>query len=193
MNIKGQKGFTLIELLVVIAIISILSAVALASLNSGRIKARSAVIASELNQIERAFLASAASQNWPSEWPIEGQAFGSLPAVVNSPTLSWLVDNGYLENIPSTINPGSFGLGRYDYDNEGGPTARFVSCPGTPLTTAPAVNIIIRNVNSDDDLEIVNELDSIFDGGDGFNCGKVVIFLSGGNNLLLFTLDDNLN
>jgi prepilin-type N-terminal cleavage/methylation domain-containing protein len=44
------RGFTLIELLVVIAIIGMLSSVILASLNSGRAKARDASIRSAVNQ-----------------------------------------------------------------------------------------------------------------------------------------------
>ncbi len=48
LNFSG--GFTLIELLVVVSIISLLSSVVLSSLNSARIKAKDAVIKSELNQ-----------------------------------------------------------------------------------------------------------------------------------------------
>ncbi len=47
-NFSG--GFTLIELLVVVSIISLLSSIVLSSLNSARIKAKDAVIKSELNQ-----------------------------------------------------------------------------------------------------------------------------------------------
>ena len=45
-----SRAFTLIELLVVIAIIGILSSVVLASLSSSRLKARDAVVLSELTQ-----------------------------------------------------------------------------------------------------------------------------------------------
>lgn len=44
MAASGNKGFTLIELLVVIAIIGILSSVAMTSLNGARIKAKTAVV-----------------------------------------------------------------------------------------------------------------------------------------------------
>lgn len=49
---RSEKGFTLIELLVVIAIIGILSSVVLASLNSGRVKARDTRRVADLKQIQ---------------------------------------------------------------------------------------------------------------------------------------------
>jgi prepilin-type N-terminal cleavage/methylation domain-containing protein len=53
MSIRARnRGFTLIELLVVIAIIGILSSVFLASLNSGRNKAKNARIQAELKQLK---------------------------------------------------------------------------------------------------------------------------------------------
>lgn len=51
---ERKKGFTLIELLVVIAIIGVLSSVALASLNSGREKARTAKAMADLKQFQLA-------------------------------------------------------------------------------------------------------------------------------------------
>jgi len=50
----AQRGFTLIELLVVVAIISLLSSMALASLNDTRARARDAQRITELRQIRTA-------------------------------------------------------------------------------------------------------------------------------------------
>ncbi|OHA17548.1 MAG: hypothetical protein A2836_03550 [Candidatus Taylorbacteria bacterium RIFCSPHIGHO2_01_FULL_45_63] len=51
---RTQKGFTLIELLVVISIISLLTSIALASLNTARAKARDARRLSDLRQVQNA-------------------------------------------------------------------------------------------------------------------------------------------
>ena len=58
MNNAPRSGFTLIELLVVIAIISILSSIALFSLNEARIKSRDAERKSEIAQYGRILTAS---------------------------------------------------------------------------------------------------------------------------------------
>ncbi|HOZ36987.1 MAG TPA: type II secretion system protein [bacterium] len=50
----NKKGFTLIELLVVIAIIGLLATMAVAALNSARIKARNAKRMSDIEQIYKA-------------------------------------------------------------------------------------------------------------------------------------------
>ena len=51
---KNEKGFTLVELLVVISIIGLLASVALASLNSSRVKARDARRKADLRQVRHA-------------------------------------------------------------------------------------------------------------------------------------------
>ena len=188
-----QKGFTLIELLVVIAIISILSAVALASLNSGRIKARAAVIASELNEIDKAFRASAASQNWPSDWPIEGQAFGNLPIVTPGiTTLSRLISDGYLEFISIDLSRPSFGTGIYGYDNDNDFSANVYNCPGNNSDpTGVALFMRVSSITEGDDALIVEELDDIFDGGNGLGCGRIRVNFSNGNPIFVFSLHDN--
>lgn len=56
MKVRNSFGFTLIELLVVISIISLISSVALASMNTARDKARSAKAITEMRQIADAII-----------------------------------------------------------------------------------------------------------------------------------------
>jgi prepilin-type N-terminal cleavage/methylation domain-containing protein len=51
---KKQKGFTLLELLVVIAIVGVLASVVVASLNSGRVKARNAAVLAQMDEYRKA-------------------------------------------------------------------------------------------------------------------------------------------
>ncbi len=53
-RLRTQKGFTLIELLVVISIIGLLSSSVLASLNSGRVKARDVRRLEDLRAVQHA-------------------------------------------------------------------------------------------------------------------------------------------
>lgn len=70
---KKGGGFTLIELLVVIAIIGILASLALAALNSARVKSRDARRVADLNQIRIAlelyFDANSSAYPTDAQWP----------------------------------------------------------------------------------------------------------------------------
>ena len=175
---KKQKGFTLIELLVVIAIIGVLSSVLILVIKpSDQInKAKAAKIAKDLKLIEKAFRLTAADdmENY-NLYPTEAELG------LSNPQIATLVDNGTLKYISRDIGL-DLGSGVYRYDNDGD-TYVPTNCPGT--NNAAGHGILVYSISSSD-LDVVNELDSIFDSGNGLNCGLIRTY----NNLLIFYLSD---
>jgi len=98
---KSGTGFTLIELLVVVAIIGLLSSIVFASLDGARDRARGAKIASDLQELGKAFLFYADDNNgsYPiTSTGISGDSTGS-EQLTNE--LQILVDRGYISSIPN--------------------------------------------------------------------------------------------
>jgi type II secretion system protein G len=114
-----NRGFTLIELLVVIAIIGLLSSIVLASLSSGRAKARDARRMQDLHQIRNALEMYRSDYN---EYPHEAS-----PAEYNSNDADWTWLSSKLvpkyitslpkdpQNIPTNGGPNYTELGNYSY------------------------------------------------------------------------------
>ena len=96
----GKKnGFTLIELLVVIAIIGVLASMALASLNSARLKARDARRVSDVRQLQVALELFYNSQPTP-KYP----AASALCDANTAYGLEVLVAGGFLPQVPRDPN-----------------------------------------------------------------------------------------
>lgn len=109
---KNRKGFTLIELLVVISIISLLSTVALTSVNSARMKARDMKRLSDINQLKNALEVYYAQHgHYPSTGSITTTLCdpGCVGVNTNSTaTANWIPDlvaEGYMSALPQDPRP----------------------------------------------------------------------------------------
>ena len=144
--ISSKKGFTLIELLVVIAVIGILAAVVLASLNSTRSKARDTKRISDLKQVQ---VALELYRNDYGDYPSD---VANSSAEWNSKLATWLVNTGYLPNVPT--DPLSTGSYRYLYYSDTTTTAtcngltfqnyEYVIMFNSENASAPAPNIALN-------------------------------------------------
>lgn len=175
-----QKGFTLIELLIGMAIISILSATVAVSSQNFRLSAQASQIAAELREIERSFESTASFYNFDYTYPTE--TYLGLGA---NPTLESLITNNFLDFIGSDIAPTGLGNGVYNYDNDGDSYLYLDSCPGVAGTQG--VNVFVASVSTEADNFIINELDNVFDSGDGLTCGKIRV----DSGVLLFSVSIN--
>lgn len=184
-----QKGFTLIELLVVIAIVGILSSVVLASLNSARTRSKATRVIQDLRSIETAWNLWLSDTNSPyihednfgttnSEWACTDEV-PLTDTDLFSDTQSLPGWNGpYLQ---SATNP--FGH-TYTYDNDQ---------DVYPAVSSGGVNIFLPwcgNSNRAQYMEIADDLDEAFDGGDGGSTGRVR-WSDATNGSIMFLLDSN--
>ena len=112
---KNNRGFTLIELLVVIAIIGLLASVALASLNSARMKARDARKQADFKNIQTAlYMFYDQFGRMPDNYnPCCGACEGQI---YYDQSMQELVSAGFLGAIPKS--PGGGGYCYYNYGAE---------------------------------------------------------------------------
>jgi len=181
-SVFKKRGFTLIELLVIISIIGFLTSVVSASLGSSRDKATAARIASELSSIQRAFHQTSVVNNLDFIWPIEGQN-----GLILDPSIPWMVENGFLNLPTSVIEPSGLGDEIYEYDNGLDAYVLPASCPNQPDFISTVV--VIRNLDSDRDMRILERIDEIIDDGDGLTCGNIINASVSPVGLLVFNLN----
>ena len=131
----ARRGFTLIELLVVISIIALMSSVVLASVNSGRLKARNAERLETIDQYRNALeLARDADGSYPSS-----------PSTACLGTYTSACGNGAGVTLPSspTVNAA---LARYLPSLPGNPPAppyvgiSYWTCAGSTATSCTRWN-----------------------------------------------------
>lgn len=160
---KKTKAFTLIELLVVIVIIGILATISVATFNGYFVKTRATKIAQELRSIEKSFKMASIELDrdvFPTEAIL---GLGSNPSIMS------MVNNDQLKNIPANLKAVGLGSETYYYDNDGDIYLYRENCPG--VATGSGANFWINNAT--DSMDIVEELDKIFDKSDGLNCRKI--------------------
>ncbi|HMO78732.1 MAG TPA: type II secretion system protein [Candidatus Paceibacterota bacterium] len=116
---KHNLGFTLIELLVVIAIISLLSTVALASVDSSRKKARDSVRMLDVRTLETAILTYANDNGSIPEAVAENYYGWEISSVMSTPNfINTLVQGGYLPS-PGLYDPINNAVYHYAYIKRG--------------------------------------------------------------------------
>lgn len=115
---NSPAGFTLIELLVVIAIISLLSSVVLASLNSSRLKARTARSIEDLNQLRTALEFYYSDNGF---YPPSSGGWGGLYTCWGTPSKDWIVGLApkYIPSLPRSPNNSTNCADNYIYASNG--------------------------------------------------------------------------
>ncbi len=155
-----HRGFTLIELLVVIAIMSILSSIALASLQGARLSAQATQIVQSFQQVERAFHLLALEENRTRWWPECDFGFGT-PSNCNPDIADMVTDTNrlgkHLTSEPMTVRGAHMG---YDNDND------IFVCGGNIVR---GVNIHLRNIP----MDVATKVSQIVDGNDDLLCGRI--------------------
>ena len=114
-----RQGFTLIELLVVISIIGLLASIVLVSVNSARVKARSAKSIAELKEVQKALEMyyikngsyPSSGGNWDGYYSSYGDSLGAnwIPALVPD----------YMPNLPREPLNITDGTRQYIYYSNG--------------------------------------------------------------------------
>lgn len=156
-----KKGFTLIELLIVVAVIGILASVILVSLGKAREKAHTARLASELGQIEKAFIITYLDEDRDDWWTEAELGLGPNPTINDIIAKTTGPLSGLSKNLPSTNFSDLLTAGNYQLDSDGDINFSCDLWNGVNLGIATA------------SLEQQKALDLYIDGEDNPGCGKI--------------------
>lgn len=158
-----KQGFTLIELLVVVSIIAILSTVVLAALGEARKRAQVTHFIAQVNQIEKAFLATYIQENRNTWWTESelGNPNPTLAEIIaySSGPMSSFSDY-YSQDPPNYLSDAEI-----FYDNDGD---TYTGC-GSGSSIWTGVTLTLHSV----DWDLVVGADRVFDRDIDGRCGKV--------------------
>lgn len=163
---RSSQGFTIVELLIVVVVIAILAAIIIVAYNGIQNRAKSAVIASSLNSIEKALILAARTEQIDTWWydddykADDGESY--LQILIDETSLG-----DYMDSPPRVVGEDS-SFWEWDNDgNEGDDTGYDPTvCPIPSGTLSDGVNIKMQLTQA-----TALEVDKTIDDGN-INCGK---------------------
>lgn len=158
-----QNGFTLIELLVVIAIVGIIAVFVIANVKEAQNKGKFAKIASQFQQIERAFVLAYYEENRNTWWTEAELGLGNNPSLDEIIAIESGPLSSFSTYFPSDLDNILTGT-EYEYDHDGDTST---SCSNG--NKHRGVNLLITDV----DIEFREQIDIYLDGSLTPFCGKI--------------------